>query len=129
MVITSPSMPQISVICDDPAHAVAHALDLHDQVERADDLRADGPRRQVDMRHLHHVLDAGQRVARGVGVHRGHRAVMAGVHRLQHVERLGAAHLADDDAVGAHAQRVAQQVALGDLAACPPGWAAGSPAG
>ena len=32
-------------------------------------------------------------------------------------KRLGAAHLADDDAVGAHAQRVAHQVALRDLAA------------
>ena len=42
---------------------------------------------------------------------------MAGVHRLQHVEGLGAADLADDDAVGPHAQRVAHQVALGDLAA------------
>ena len=42
---------------------------------------------------------------------------MPGVHRLQHVERFRAAHLADDDAVGAHPQRVVDQVALGDLAA------------
>ena len=41
---------------------------------------------------------------------------MAGVHRLQHVEGFGAAHLADDDAVRPHAQRVAHQVALVDLA-------------
>ena len=46
-----------------------------------------------------------------------HAAVVAGVHRLQHVEGLGAAALAEDDAVGPHAQRVADQVALGDLAA------------
>ena len=39
------------------------------------------------------------------------RAVVAGVHRLQHVERLAAAALADDDAVGPHAQRVAHEVA------------------
>ena len=57
-----------------------------------------------------------ERVARRVGVDRRHRAVMAGVHRLQHVEGLGAAHLADDDAVGAHAQRVADELALRDLA-------------
>jgi len=37
---------------------------------------------------------------------------VAGVHRLQHVERLGAAHLAHDDPVRAHPQRVAHQVAL-----------------
>src|SRR5579871_4448090 len=48
---------------------------------------------------------------------RGHRPVMAGVHRLQHIERFRAADLAENDAVGAHAQRIAQQVAHGDLAA------------
>ena len=37
---------------------------------------------------------------------------MAGVHRLQHVEGFGAAHLADDDAVGTHAERVAHELAL-----------------
>ena len=37
---------------------------------------------------------------------------MAGVHRLQHVHGFLAAALADDDAVRAHTQRVAQQVAL-----------------
>src|SRR2546430_5276052 len=47
---------------------------------------------------------------------RAHRTVVAGVHRLQHVERLSAAHLADDDAVRPHAQRVAHEVADGDLA-------------
>ena len=57
-----------------------------------------------------------KRIARRVGVDRGHRAVVAGVHRLQHVERLAGANLADDDPVGPHAQRVLDQVALGDLA-------------
>ena len=47
---------------------------------------------------------------------RGERAVVAGVHGLEHVQRLGAADLADDDAVGPHAQGVANQVADGDLA-------------
>src|SRR5437773_4055366 len=47
---------------------------------------------------------------------RAHRTVVAGVHRLQHVERLSAAYLADDDAVRPHAQRVAHEVADGDLA-------------
>ena len=48
---------------------------------------------------------------------RAHAAVVAGVHGLQHVERFGAAHLADDDAVGPHAQRVDHQVARRDPAA------------
>ena len=41
---------------------------------------------------------------------------MAGVHGLKHVQRLGSAALADDDAVRPHAQGVAHQVALRDLA-------------
>ena len=36
---------------------------------------------------------------------------MARVHGLEHVERLAAANLTDDDAIGAHAERVANQVA------------------
>ena len=35
---------------------------------------------------------------------RGHRAVVAGVHGLEHVERFGTAALADDDAFGPHTQ-------------------------
>ena len=62
------------------------------------------------------VSSRDERVAGRVGVQRRQRAVVAGVHRLEHVERLGAADLADDDAVGPHAQRVAHQVADRDLA-------------
>ncbi len=39
---------------------------------------------------------------------------MAGVHGLQHVDHFLAARFADDDAVGAHPQRVAKAVALAD---------------
>ena len=47
----------------------------------------------------------------------GHeRALVAGVERLQHVDGLGAADLADDDPVRPHAQRVAHEVADRDLA-------------
>ena len=41
---------------------------------------------------------------------------MAGVHRLEHVERLRAADLADDDSIGAHAKGVPDKVADRDLA-------------
>ena len=41
---------------------------------------------------------------------------MAGVHGLQHVEGFLAAALAEDDAVGPHAQRVLDQLALADFA-------------
>ena len=47
---------------------------------------------------------------------RAHRSVVAGVHRLQQVERLGTAHLADDDPLGTHAQAVPHEIAHRDLA-------------
>ena len=40
---------------------------------------------------------------------------MAGIHGLEHVDRLGAANLAEDDAVGAHTQSVLDQVAHGNF--------------
>jgi hypothetical protein len=49
--------------------------------------------------------------AGAVGVDGRQRAVVAGVHGLEHVQGLGPADLADDDAVGPHAQRVADEVA------------------
>ena len=100
----------------DAAGAVTQAGEVHDEVERRGHLLADGPHRQVEAGHERHRLDAGQRVARAVGVDRGDRAVVAGVHGLEHVEGLAATALADDDAVGPHAQAVADEVADGDLA-------------
>ena len=91
----------------DAAGAVTEAGEVHDQVERRGHLLADGPDRQVEAGHQHHGLDAGERVARAVGVDGGDRAVVAGVHGLEHVEGLAGTALADDDAVGAHAQAVA----------------------
>ena len=67
--------------------------------------------------HEHERLHAAIGVARRVRVQRRDRSLVAGVHRLQHVEALGAADLADDDAVGPHAKRVAHEVADRDLAA------------
>ena len=42
---------------------------------------------------------------------RGQAPVVAGIHGLKHIQSLAAAALADDNPVGAHAQRVADQVA------------------
>ena len=50
-------------------------------------------------------------------MHRAHGTVVAGIHRLQHVERRFVADLADDDPVGAHPQGVADEVADAYLAA------------
>ena len=50
-------------------------------------------------------------------MYRGHGAVVAGVHRLKHVQGFRTAHLADDDAIRPHAQAVPEQGPLGDFAA------------
>src|SRR5476649_1408680 len=100
----------------DAARAVAHAFSLNDDVDRAHDHFADGPHRQREAAHGDHGFQAAHGFARAVGVQGAHRAVMAGVHRLQQVEGLGSAHFAHDDAFGTHAQAVAHQVAHGDLA-------------
>ena len=115
-VITSDSMRSTSVMCVIAARAVDEPRDLDEQVERARDLLADRAQRQVDAGRQHERLEPGQRVARGVGVDRRQRALVARVHRLEHVQGLGAADLADDDPVGAHAQGVPDELADADLA-------------
>ena len=70
----------------DPAGAVAQPAEVHDQVERRSRLVADRPERQLDAGHERHGLDAGQRVPGRVGVQGRQRAVVARVHRLEHVD-------------------------------------------
>ena len=84
--------------------AIRVALEMHDELQRGGDLLADDELGQVAVTHEHHRLESGERRAHGVRVDGRHRAVMAGVHGLQHLERLAAAALADDDAVGTHTQ-------------------------
>ena len=64
----------------------------------------------VRIGHADHHFQAAQAVARGVGVQRGERAVVTGVHGLQHVQRFLATDLTDDDAVGAHTESVDHQL-------------------
>src|SRR4029453_9883726 len=100
----------------DAAGAVLQPRLVDDQVDGRGDLLADGPHRDVDPGHQDHGLQPRQHVAGRVGVDGGQRAVVAGVHGLEHVEGLAAPDLADHDPVGAHPQGVADQVADGDLA-------------
>ena len=74
------------------------------------DLLPDGAHAHVGIGHPDHHLQPAHGVARGVGVDGRERAVVAGVHGLQHVERLLAAHLADDDAVGTHTEGIDHQL-------------------
>ena len=70
---------------------------------------------QVHTRHQDHGFQTGEHVSRGVGVSCGKGAVVTGIHRLQHIQRLAAANLADDDAIRTHTQCVTYKVANGDL--------------
>ena len=95
----------------DPTAAVGPTGDLHDEVERRTNLLADRGQREGDVAHQHQRLEPPQGVGRRVGVARRQRALVAGVHGLQHVEGLAGPDLADHDAVGAHPQGVAHEVA------------------
>ena len=95
------------------APAARGAQRHHDAVERHGDLLFDEVAGQVDA-VAREQGEAHDGLARGAGVQRGERAVVARAHGLQHVDALGAAHLAHHDAVRAHAQGVGHQVANRD---------------
>ncbi len=100
---------------DTPA-AVRQALELHDDAHGRGDLTPDARNRHRHAGHADHLLEALDGVARGVGVHGGHGALVAGVHGLEHIEGLVTAALADDDPIGPHAQRVLHEFPLAQLA-------------
>ena len=89
----------------EPARGAA-AGEHGDDVDGLGDQRA----RHGDDGFLDELLEAAQRAERGAGVDGADAAGMAGAPGLQQVERLGAAHLADRNAVGAQAQRRAHEI-------------------
>src|SRR3954467_2310587 len=95
---------------DLPGPVLEPAL-LDDEVHRRGDLLTEGRGGEVDAGHEDHRLEARQHVARAVGVAGRHRAVVAGVHGLEHVEGFAGTALPDDDPVGPHAQGVAYELA------------------
>src|SRR5713226_9188611 len=97
------------------ARAVAKPVQLDDEVDGRPGLLADGSHRQVHAGHQHQGFEAGERISWSVGVQRGHRTIVAGVHGLEHVERLAAAAFADDDSFRAHAQGVDHETLNRDL--------------
>ena len=100
----------------DPA-PVPEPGELHDDVDRRGDLIADVRGRKLDVRHHRHRLEAPEQVPAGVRVGGRQGPVVAGVHRLEHVEGFTPADLADDDPVGAHPEGVADEVTNRHLAA------------
>ena len=100
---------------DHTAGAVVEPVELDHEVERGGDVAPDRAQRQLVARHQDHRLEAVESVAGRVRMHGRERALVARVHRLEHVERLGAANLADDDPVGPHPERVPDEIADRDL--------------
>src|ERR1035437_5891800 len=61
-----------------------------------------------------HARDLDDGIAGIVSVNGGDGSVVACIHGLQHVERLFPSNLAEDDSIGAHAERVDDEFALAD---------------
>src|SRR5262249_21735403 len=84
-------------VCD-TTRSVAETRYLDEEIDRGRYLLTNRPDSHVRVPHADHHFKTSQSVARGVGVNRGERSIVTRVHRLQHVETLLAANLADDDA-------------------------------
>src|SRR5579885_1545133 len=96
-----------------PARAVRTAGDENQYV----DALGDKPRIRANARLLHEAFKSQQRRLGAICVGRCEAARVAGVPGLEQIQRLVAAHLADDDPVGAHAQHLAHVPAQVGLAA------------
>ena len=88
---------------------------MDDRIDAARDQAADDVEPGA-WRGQGHGLQAGGDLLGAAGVEGGQKPTVAGVGRLEHVQHLPAADLADDDAVGAHAKGVADELAKRDLA-------------
>ena len=98
------------------AGAVAHAVQLDDQVDRARHLLTDCANWKVHPGHQDQRLETSQPIARAVRVQSRHRPVVARVHGLKHVEGFTATTLADHDALWSHTERVDHESLDRDLA-------------
>src|SRR6266576_632001 len=69
----------------DLARPTPHPLGLDDDVDRGPDLLLNRTRGEIRAGHQDHCLQAADGVLRAVGMDCAHRALVAGVHRLEHV--------------------------------------------
>ena len=115
-VITSPSMPTTSVMWVTRRVPSEPRL-VDDHVDRRTPSARGSLAPAGRTRHQHHRLEAGERIPRRVSsMHRGDEPSWPVFMACSMSERGAVADLADDDPVGPHPQRVADQVADGDLA-------------
>ncbi|OLD91202.1 MAG: hypothetical protein AUG96_01075 [Chloroflexi bacterium 13_1_20CM_4_66_15] len=99
----------------DLALTVAHTRELHDQVDGRSHLLPDRLGRQIDACHEHHGFETRHGVASCIGMEGSQGAVVTGVHRLQHIQRLAGTALADHDPVRAHPEGVDDKLTDADL--------------
>ena len=95
----------------DNATPIRQSCDMDDEIDGGCHIVSEYAQRHIDAAHGEHGFKAMKSIARAVGVEGGHGSLVTSVHRLHHVERFCPAALANDDAIGAHAQRIAEQVA------------------
>ena len=112
---TPPATPVGSTISTTRRRPVGVPLAVGDEVDGCRNRRQHEARVDVAPGQQRQRGQLAERLARGVGVDR-RRAGHAGVEREQQVERLGVAHLADDQPVGPHAQRLLHEPPQRDLA-------------
>ena len=108
--LTSPAasaLEHMDPLQDAPPEVVAP--EMQDGVDARTDQGVHGE--PVESRGEPERLEAGRDVGRRVRVHGSGAAFVAGVHRREQVDDLGPADLAEHEAVGAHAQRLAHEVA------------------
>ena len=98
----------------EPALAVPVPTDVQQHLHRRRELTVQ--REAVEASERCQRLEPGRHLGGIVGVDGSRAAVMTGVERGQQVDHLRAAHLADDDPVRSHPQRLPHQVANGNLA-------------
>jgi hypothetical protein len=73
---------------DHTTRAIRSAGDAHHEIDGGAELLADRSQRECDITHQHEGLESAQCVGGTVGMTGGQRPFMAGVHGLQHVDRL-----------------------------------------
>ena len=95
---------------------ISQSGEVDNDVHGGGDLLTDRFKRQTRGTLKHHRFQTAEHILGGVGMAGRERTVMTGVHRLQHVQRLAAATLTDDDSLGPHSQRGLDQIANRDLA-------------
>src|SRR3954447_15434687 len=86
------------------------ACNVNDHVDGQGDGFAYASMRQPDVRGQHAMREPRQGLVGGIRMDRTEASEVTGVEGLQEVEGFGAAHLADDDAIGAVPQGCAEQV-------------------